>query len=89
MSTRAFLVVALVVLLLALSSSGIGAVRRAPGFVRTVIDLLVIAAAVRIGLSIAIIAFDSTAANVAVPLACGIAAAALTFGRRVYAGDRS
>lgn len=89
MTTRVFLVIALIILLSAVAGSGLGAVKRAPAFVRTVIDVLVIAAAVRIGLSIAIIVFDSTFTNVAIPLACGLAAGALTFGRRAFARDQS
>lgn len=77
MSTRAFLVLAIVVLLLAAGSSGIGALKRAPAFVRSVIDLLVIVAAVRIGLSVAIILFDTTFANITFPIAAGVLAAAV------------
>lgn len=72
MGARGFLVVALVVLVLAVGSSGTGAVKRAPTFVRNVIDALVIVAAVRISLSVAILGFDSKLANVALPLVTGL-----------------
>lgn len=82
MGARAFLVIALVVLLIAAGSSGIGAVRRAPTFIRNVIDALVVVAAVRIGLSVALLAFDSTVVNYAIPIAAGLLAAALLFWMR-------
>lgn len=83
MGARAFLIVAAVVLLLAVSSNGTGAVRRAPAFVRNVIDALVVVAAVRIGFSVAIIAFDSALANVAIPLVAGVLAAAVLLAMRL------
>lgn len=79
MGARAFLVIALVVLVIAAGSSGLGAVRRAPAFIRNVIDALVVVAAVRIGLSVALIAFDSTLANYAIPIATGLLTAAVLF----------
>lgn len=78
-----FLIVALIVLLLGVSSSGTGAVKRAPAFIRNVIDALVIVAAVRIGLSVAVLAFDSTIANVALPLAAGLLTALVLLTIRV------
>lgn len=83
MGARAFLIIAAVVLLLAVSSSGTGAVRRAPAFIRNVIDALVIVAAVRIGLSVAILALDSTLANIAIPIAAGLVAAAALLAMRL------
>lgn len=83
MGARVFLVIALIVLLLGATTSGTGAVKRAPAFVRNVIDALVIVAAVRIGLSVAILAFDSPAANVAIPIAAGLLAAASLLAMRL------
>jgi hypothetical protein len=72
MGARALLIIALIVLLLGVTTSGTGVFKRAPAFIRNVIDALVIVAAVRIGLSVAVLAFDSTIANVALPLAAGL-----------------
>lgn len=79
MGARAFLVIALIVLLLAAGGSGLSAVRRAPVLIRTVLDLLVVFAAVRIGLSVALLAFDSTTANYAIPIAAGLLTASVLF----------
>lgn len=76
MGARVFLIIALIVLLLGVGGSGTRAVKRAPAFIRNVIDALVVVAAIRIGLSIALLAFDSTLANIAIPIAAGVLAAA-------------
>jgi hypothetical protein len=49
--------------------------------VRRVLDVLVILAAVRIGISVAIIAFDLSPASYAIPIAFGLIAAATSLGR--------
>jgi glucose uptake protein GlcU len=82
MGARVILVIALIVLLLGVTSSGTGVIKRAPAFVRNVIDALVIVAAVRIGLSVAILAFDSTVANYAIPIATGLLAAGILLWMR-------
>ena len=63
------------------AASGLGAVRRAPAMVRRFLDLLVILAAVRIGFSVAIIAFDLSPVSYAIPIAFGLVAAATSLGR--------
>ncbi len=81
MGARGFLVLGGLLLLMAWAASGLGAVRRAPAIVRRVLDVLVILAAVRIGVSIAIIAFDLSLASYAIPVAFGLVAAATSLGR--------
>lgn len=83
MGARALLIIALIVMLLGVTSSGTGIVKRAPAFVRNLIDALVIVAAVRIGLSVAILAFDSTFANIALPLTAGLLTALILIAIRV------
>lgn len=83
MGARAFLVIALIVLLLGVGGSGTRAVKRAPAFIRNVIDALVVVAAIRIGLSIALLAFDSTLPNIAIPVTAGVLALAILLAMRL------
>ena len=81
MRARGFLVLGGLLLLITWAASGLGAVRRAPAMVRRILDVLVILAAVRIGFSVAIIAFDLSPASYAIPVAFGLIAAATSLGR--------
>ena len=82
MSARTILILAGLLLLATWSASGLGAIKRAPEIVRRILDVLVIAAAVRIGLSVAIIAFDLSPASYAIPVAFGLLAALVAMSRR-------
>jgi hypothetical protein len=81
MGARGFLVLGGLLLLSTWAASGLGSVRRAPALVRRILDVLVILAAVRIGISVAIIAFDLSPASYAIPIAFGLIAAATSLGR--------
>ena len=82
MGARTFLVLAGLLLLATWATSGLGAIKRAPEVVRRILDVLVIAAAVRIGLSVAIIAFDLSPASYAIPVAFGLLAAGVAVRRQ-------
>lgn len=82
MSARTILILAGLLLLATWSASGLGAIKRAPEIVRRILDVLVIATAVRIGLSVAIIAFDLSPASYAIPVAFGLLAALVAMSRR-------
>lgn len=81
MSARGFLLLGGLLLLITWAASGLGTVKRAPAFVRRVLDVLVILAAVRIGISVASIAFDLSPLSYAIPVAFGLIAAATSLGR--------
>jgi hypothetical protein len=81
MSTRGFLILGLVVLVLAWAASGGGLLRRASAFLRLLVAILFVAAAVRIGLSIAILAFDLSPISLLIPISFGVLAWWLRPGR--------
>jgi len=71
MSARWFLILGLVVLLLLWAGSGTGLLRRATALVRLLVGVLFVLAAVRIGLSIAILAFDLSPLSLLIPVGLG------------------
>ena len=84
MSARAFLLLGLVVLVVAWAASGSGLLRRASAFLRLLVAVLFVAAAVRIGLSIAILAFDLSPLSLLIPISFGIVAWWLRPGRGAH-----
>jgi len=83
MSARGFLILGLVVLVFAWAASGTGLLRRATAFLRLLVGVLFVLAAVRIGLSIAILAFDLSPLSLLVPISFGVLAWWLRPGRDV------
>jgi hypothetical protein len=81
MSARRFLILGAIFLLLAWAASGGGLLRAVPAFLRLLIAGLFVLAAVRVGLSIAIIAFGLSPASVLIPIAFGVVAWWLRPGR--------
>ena len=81
MSARGFLLLGLLVLVAAWAVSGTGLLRRASAFLRLLVAVLFVAAAVRIGLSIAILAFDLSPLSLLIPVSFGVAAWWLRPGR--------
>jgi len=84
MSARGFLILGLVVAVAAWAASGTGLLRRASAFLRLLLGLLFVAAAVRIGLSIAILAFDLSPLSLLMPLSFGVLAWWLRPGRGAH-----
>jgi hypothetical protein len=84
MSAKWFLVLGLVVLLLAWAASGTGLLRRASAFLRLLVAVLFVAAAVRIGLSVAILAFDLSPLSLLIPVSFGALAWWLRPGRGAH-----
>lgn len=82
MGARGFLILAVVFLLLLWAASGAGLLRRASALVRLLVAVLFVAAAVRIGLSIAILAFDLSPISLLIPISFGILAWWLRPGRK-------
>ena len=83
MSTRGFLILGAIVLVAAWAASGTGLLRRATAFLRLLVAVLFVVAAVRVGLSIAILAFDLSPASLLIPIAFGVLAWWLRPGRKV------
>ena len=81
MSARGFLILAVAVLLLLWAASGTGLMRRATALVRLLVGVLFVLAAVRIGLSIAILAFDLSPLSLLLPISFGVLAWWLRPGR--------
>ena len=81
MSARGFLILGLLVLVAAWAASGTGLLQRASAFLRLLIAVLFVAAAVRIGLSIAILAFDLSPLSLLIPVSFGVLAWWLRPGR--------
>jgi len=81
MGARGFLVLGVGLLILAWATSGTGVFRRAPALVGYLIAALFVLAAVRVGLSIAIIAFGLSPASIVIPIALGVLAWRLRPGR--------
>jgi hypothetical protein len=73
-SARGFLILGLVVLVVAWAASGTGLLARASAFLRLLVGVLFVLAAVRIGLSIAILAFDLSLPSFLIPIALGVLA---------------
>jgi len=74
MSARWLLILGLVVLLVLWAGSGTGLLRRATALVRLLVGVLFVLAAVRIGLSIAILAFDLSPVSLIIPVGLGVVA---------------
>lgn len=74
MSARGFLILGLVVLVAAWAASGAGLLRRATAFLRLLVGVLFVLAAVRVGLSIAILAFDLSLPSLFIPISFGVLA---------------
>jgi hypothetical protein len=83
MGARGFLILGAVLILLAWGASASGLMRHAPAFLRLLVAALFVLAAIRIGLSIAIIAFDLSPISYLIPISFGIAAWWLRPGRNV------
>jgi hypothetical protein len=82
MGARRFLVFAAVFLLLAWAASGAGLLRRVPAVLQLLVAVLFVLSAVRIGLSIAIIAFDLSPVSYLIPISFGVLAWWLRPGRK-------
>ena len=83
MGARGFLLLGVGLLILAWVASGTGVLRRAPALIGYLVAALFVLAAVRIGLSIAIIAFDLSPFSIVIPIALGVLAWWLRPGRNV------
>ncbi len=86
MGATRFLILAGVLLLLAWTASGTGLLRLAPALVRNLVAAIFIFSAVRVGLSIAIIAFDLSPISYLIPVSLGIIAWRLRPGRGLTGG---
>ena len=82
MGATRFLILAAILLLIAWSVSGTGFLRRAPALVGYLVAAVFIVSAVRVGLSIAIIAFDLSPISYLIPISLGGLAWWLRPGRR-------
>jgi len=74
MGAGRLLLLALLVMALAWAVSAGGRSRRVPAFLQLLVAALFVASAVRIGLSIAILAFDLTPLSLLLPISFGLAA---------------
>ncbi len=74
MGVTRFLIFGVLFILLAWAASATGLMRHAPPFLRLLVAALFIFAAVRVGLSIAIIAFDLSPISLLIPISLGILA---------------
>lgn len=83
MSAGRLLILGVVLLLVAWTVSGTGLLRHAPAFLRSLVTVAFIFIAVRVGLSIAIIAFDLSPISYLIPIFLGILAWWLRPGRNV------
>ena len=86
MGATRFLILAGVMLLLAWTASATGILRLAPALVRNLVTAIFIFSAVRVGLSIAIIAFDLSPISYLIPVSLGIIAWRLRPGRGLTGG---
>jgi hypothetical protein len=73
-SARTLLVIGLILLVVVWATSGTGVLRRTPALLRLGVAILFVLAAVRIGLSIAILAFDLSPVSILIPVAMGLLA---------------
>jgi hypothetical protein len=78
---RTFLLIGAAFVLLIWATSATGLIRRVPAFLRLLVAAIFVLAAVRIGLSIAIIAFDASTISLLIPISLGILAWWLRPGR--------
>jgi hypothetical protein len=83
MGARGFLIFGAVFVILIWGASTTGVMRRAPALLRLLVGVLFVLAAVRVGLSIAIIAFDLSPISYLIPICFGIVAWWLRPGRNV------
>ena len=83
MGARRFLIVGAVFLLLAWAASATGLMRHTPEFLRLLVAAIFIFFAVRVGLSVAIIAFDLSPVSYLIPISFGIVAWRLRPGRNL------
>ena len=83
MGARGFLILGAALAVLAWGASAAGLMRHAPAFLRLLIGVLFVLAAVRVGLSISIIAFDSAPISYLIPICFGLAAWWIRPGRSV------
>ncbi|MEE8346713.1 MAG: hypothetical protein V3S20_05150 [Dehalococcoidia bacterium] len=74
MGARRFLILGVAILLLAWAASATGRLRHAPEFLRILVAAIFIFFAVRVGLSVAIIAFDLSPISYLIPISFGIVA---------------
>ncbi len=81
MGARTFLILGAALVLLAWATSASGLIRQAPAFLRLLVAAIFVLAAVRIGLSIAIIAFDLSPVSYLIPISLGVLAWWLRPGR--------
>ena len=81
MGARTFLILGAAFVLLAWAASASGRMRRAPAFLRLLVAAIFVLGAVRIGLSIAIIAFDLSPVSYLIPISLGVLAWWLRPGR--------
>ncbi len=81
MGARTFLIIGAAFVLLGWAASGTGLIRRAPAILRLLVAAVFVLAAVRVGLSIAIIAFDLSPISLLIPISLGILAWRLRPGR--------
>jgi hypothetical protein len=78
---RAFLILGAAFILLAWAASAGGLMRQVPAFLRLLVAALFVLSAVRIGLSIAIIAFDKSTISYLIPISFALLAWWLRPGR--------
>ena len=83
MGARGFLLLGVGLLVLAWAASGTGVLRRAPALIGYLVAALFVLAAVRVGLSIAILAFGLSPVSIVIPIALGALAWWLRPGRDV------
>jgi hypothetical protein len=83
MGARWFLILGAVLALVVWGASATGLMRHAPAFLRLLVAALFVFAAVRIGLSIAIIAFDLSPISYLIPISFGIVAWWIRPGRTI------
>ncbi len=83
MGARGFLIFGAVFVLLAWAASASGLMRHVPAFLRLLVAVLFVLAAVRVGLSIAIIAFDLSPVSYLIPISFGALAWWLRPGRNL------
>ncbi len=81
MGARTFLILGATFLFLAWASSATGLMRRVPAILRLLVAAIFVLSAVRVGLSIAIIAFDLSPISLLIPISLGILAWWLRPGR--------
>ncbi len=71
---KLLLIVGVIALLVAWSASSTGLLRQAPALLRSIVTVVLVIAAVRVGLSIAVIAFDGSTFSLLIPIFFGLVA---------------